>query len=139
MKRPLILTFLAIVILSSFAVAQFGFSFPQGLTLNPDFSFLPTPQPNQKIFGCPYELPATLRDFRYYSSELNGATITAEVSFSLHTGNKRSACSVPRQNITINFFDIEGSIENYIITESQNNIVTVNNNAGTPINVGGGL
>jgi hypothetical protein len=133
MKRPLILTFLAIVILSTFVVGQLGWTFPQNINLNPNWNILPSPQPNQKIFGCPYVLPMQLRDFRYYSSELNGGTITAEVSFSLHTGNKRSACSVPRQNITISLFNIEGSLENYIITQSSQNINNDLTNQGIPL------
>lgn len=125
MKRIFIIGIITIILVG-IVIAQ-GFTLPTTFTLNPNWALLPSPQPNQKIFGCPYELPLEIRHFRYTNYGVNGGNVWINASFSLYSGDKRSACGVKQQIFTCPISNWQGCLENYITTQSNNNITTKTN------------
>ena len=113
---------LIIVSLLLASIVSALFTLPTTFTLNPNMNNLPTPQPNQKLFGCPYELPITFRNINATLYSQQGNTITVNATFSLYANGQRSACSVPYTLITCNAGNWQNCLEDYITTESVNNI-----------------
>lgn len=136
MKHKLIISIIGLILLISLVLAQ-PFVLPSTFTINPNFAGLPSPQPNQYIFGCKYEFPIQLRDVNVYDYNVVGQNLNLNASFSLYTGNKKSACGVKQQIITVNLADWQNSLASLITTNSQNNITTRSNNQPNPISQGG--
>lgn len=135
MKRTIIISIIAMILLIGIVIAQ-GFVLPSNFTINPNFAGLPTPQPNQKIFGCPYVFPIQLRDVKVWGYTVNGGTLNLNASFSLYSDNKRNVCGVRQEIISINLANWQESLASYIVTESESNINTVNQNNNNPISIG---
>lgn len=117
---------ISLVFLIGFASSQItgGFTIPPTFTVTPSFNNLPIPVQGDKIFGCPYDSSIGLRDSDIYSTEVIGGQVNLDMSFSLYTNNRRSACSVERQIISCPIFGWENCISNYITNDVGSSIIS---------------
>jgi len=135
MKEKIVIGLIISIFITTIVIAQ-GWTLPSTFTINPNFTGLPTPQANQKIFGCSYTFPIQLRDIKVYNYNLQGLNLNLNASFSLYTKNKTSVCNVKQKVFNINLVTWQNNLASYIVNQS-NNSITTQASSGNPISTGG--